>query len=502
MNRVLVLITLRPVICVIAFVALGIATARACAESPEPTTVVRLVFGRTPLTSVAACAVDDMDCRKSAITPASWAELRALPDVDSQAMPPPAEFGGLPLETLSQAWTIALRVDHQLAAKQYSASAARQSLYSARAQRWPSVDLESGYNVRSDEPSFRIAVPPAPTRTVPYAQDEGFSYRAKIEIPLYTSGRIGHGVDAANARAVAAALDVTDSLIDLKMQVAEEYVDVLRTQREVEVTQSTVRSLQSHSNDVELLFRHRQVPQNDLLAAQVATSDAKQRATQATLAADSGHAVYNRRLGRPLTSPVRIAELPIESVVEDLELLTDRAVSQRPGIARLAARAESLRHQACSVRARNQPQVSLQGEYAFEENQFQSPNGIVGLGIGVKWNIYDGGRRRYEAAALLQQAEALVRTRVDLESWIALRVRQAWLQVRETRERIEVTAEAIQQAEENLRVSKRRYSLGVGTNTEVLDAERSRTESSRNHDNARFDAVLAVLRLRHATGDL
>ena len=39
-------------------------------------------------------------------------------------------------------------------------------------------------------------------------------------------------------------------------------------------------------------------------------------------------------------------------------------------------------------------------------------------------------------------------------------------------------------------------------NTEVLDAESLRTETRRNHDNATYDAVLAVLRLRHATGDL
>jgi len=416
----------------------------------------------------------------------------------------PSPHDDMPLETLSQAWAVALQVDHQLAAKRLDASAASQSLHSAQAERWPLFGIESAYNLRSDEPSFRInsAAIPLAARTFPYAQDESFSYHAKIEIPLYTSGRIGHGVEAANARAASAALDVTDSLIDLKMQVAEEYVDVLRTQREVEVMQSTVRSLQAHSNDVEMLFRHRQVPQNDLLAAQVTTSDARQRATQATLAADSARAAYNRRLGRPMTSPVRIAELPIVPVAEDLDLLTDRALRQRPGIARLSAEAESLRHQASSLRAENLPQMALQGEYAFEENQYQSPNGIVGLGVGVRWNVYDGGRNRYEVAALLQRAKALVQARVDLESWIALRVRQAWLQVRETRERIEVTAEAIQQAEENLRVSKQRYSLGVGTNTEVLDAERSRTESSRNHDNARFDAVLAVLRLQHATGDL
>ena len=494
----------RSVIHLIVFAALVSAALPVCAETPPRAAVVRLVVDQAPPVSVPSEAAGDRHSGQLTIDPPLQAGIRRLPAVRSDWRPGGETDDAAPLETLIQAWAIAGSVDQQLAAKRWTASSSKQSAKSARAQRWPMVGLESAYNLKSDEPSFRIASAaiPLPVNSFPYAQDESFSCRAKIDIPLYTSGRIYHGIDAADARVVAAALDIKDSTIDLKMQVAEEYIGVLRARRELKVTESTVRSLQSHARDVEMLFRHRQVPRNDLLAARVKLLDARQRAIQASQAVDSSCATYNRRLGRPLTSPVRIAELPLESVTEDVDALTARAVRQRPGIARLAAQADSLRHRAANVRARSQPQVALQGEYAFEENQFQSPNGIVGLGVGVRWNVYDGGRRRYEAAALMQEAEAVARTRADLKSWIGLQVRRAWLEIQETRQRLEVTAEAIEQAEENLRVARRRYALSVGTNTEVLDAERSRSESFRNHDNATYDAVLAVLRLRHATGGL
>ena len=45
--------------------------------------------------------------------------------------------------------------------------------------------------------------------------------------------------------------------------------------------------------------------------------------------------------------------------------------------------------------------------------------------------------------------------------------------MQETRRRLEAAPEAIQQAEENLRVIRKRYSLGTATNTEVLDARPS-----------------------------
>ncbi|MHC4176814.1 MAG: TolC family protein, partial [Planctomycetota bacterium] len=211
---------------------------------------------------------------------------------------------------------------------------------------------------------------------------------------------------------------------------------------------------------------------------------------------------YNRRLGRSLTSAVRIAELPLEMVEEDVENLTIRALRTRPQIADLAAQVGALRNQAISLRAGNLPQFGLWGQYAFEENRFRTPEGIASVGVGVTYGVFDGGRNRHRAAALSQRAEALMRLRADLESMIALEVRRAWLDTQETRRRLEVTSEAIRRADENLRVARKRYLSGMGINTEVLDAETLRTETRRNHDNATYDAVLAVLRLRHATGEL
>ena len=472
--------------------------------------MTQTVRPESPVQGPASPPVDRLPPGAGATT--STAGGPSLPPADLRR--PPPEFVELPAgaggdvpgreETLEQAWVIALAVDQRLEARRWEVSSAGQSLQAARAQRWPVVALEGSYLVRSDEPAFRFGFPgvPLPTDVFPYAQDENFAFRTKVDLPLYTSGRIGHGIAAAAANVTSAELEVQDSTSNLKLRVAEEYVGVLRAQRDVEVTQSNVRSLEAHARDVELLFRHDQVPRNDLLAAQVALSNARQRAIQAANLLDASRAAYNRRLGRPLTAAVRIAELPLERVEGDVEGLTARGLGKRPQIARLAAQVAALRNQAVSLRAKNRPQFGLWGQYAFEENRFRTPEGIASVGVGVTYDVFDGGRNRHQAAALLQRAEGLMRLRADLESMIALEVRRAWLDTRETRRRLEVTSEAIQRAEENLRVARKRYLAGMGISTEVLDAESLRTETRRNHDNATYDAVLAVLRLRHATGEL
>ena len=416
---------------------------------------------------------------------------------------PPASSGRA-VESLEQAWAAAELADHGIRAQHWNESAAEQAALSAKAERWPVVGLEGSYTGRTAEPAFKVYLEglPLPFTTFPYEQRDNFAARATVDLPLYTGGRIEHEIAAAEADQAALALDTEEALMNLRMRVAEVYVAVLRAQRDVELTESTIRSLESHARDVETLFRQGQVRQTDLLAAQVALANARCDGVQAKNRLDNSRAAYNRHLGRPLAAPVVLAELPLETPPADVESLTGMAMHSRPTLARLTNGVQALEHRADSIRAKNSPQVSARGEYDYEQDIYKVPEGIGAAGIGVTWNVFDGGRNRFEARNLSEQAEALRCRREEIESLIALDVRRAWLDVQETRRRLDATPEAIQQAEENLRVVRKRYSLGTATNTEVLDAETLRTQAYRNHDTALYEAVLAVSRLRHATGQL
>ena len=122
--------------------------------------------------------------------------------------------------------------------------------------------------------------------------------------------------------------------------------------------------------------------------------------------------------------------------------------------------------------------------------------------IGVEWAIFDKGISRHRSGSLISQSSAQLNLRNDIASKIRLSVRQIWLDIHETQKRIFVTEKAMSQAEENLNVSTDRYRKGLGTNTEVLDAETLRTKSFLNYNNAMYDHILAMLRMRHAIGEL
>jgi outer membrane protein TolC len=174
----------------------------------------------------------------------------------------------------------------------------------------------------------------------------------------------------------------------------------------------------------------------------------------------------------------------------------------RPEIAQLSAQARALREQAAGRRAENAPQVALTGGYLYQQDEYIEPNDIAGVAVGVEWNPIDFGRASHQAAALTQKSEALIRMQEEVQSLIALEVRQKWLEFLTALERIEVARQTIVQADENVRVARQRYQQQVGTNTEVLDAESLRVQAYTNFYNSSYEAVLARLRLSRAVGDL
>ncbi len=409
--------------------------------------------------------------------------------------------GNAAAESLQQAWDTALSVDRGLKASRENTSAAASLLDAAKSARLPNVALEAGYTALNETPAAQVDLL-GQSLQMPLAQRESAAYKAMATLPLYTGGRITRGINAATAGLEAARLGETADGQNVKLRVADAYVSVLRASRMLKVTESHVISLQAHAQDVGNLNEQGMVAKTDLLSVRVALADAQQRKLQVGNGLDLARAAYNRLLGRPLDQPVSLEDLAPEATQEQFSALTGRALERRGELAALARQIEAMRHQAAAVRGETAPQVALSGGYGYQENRYQVHPGQWMITLGAKWNLFDGGVAGHRASAVERQAAALSQQRDELASIIALQVRQTWLDVQETRKRLIVTQSAIAQAEENLLVARDRYANGLATHTEVLDAETLRTGSESNHANALFDAALAGLRLKRATGEL
>ncbi len=417
---------------------------------------------------------------------------------------------GLPLsashaETLEEAWGVALSSDQGLQAVKSQTQAAMATVSAAKARRLPTIDVEAAFTQLDDTPgldlsSLGLELPDA------ISHDNFLAASAQINLPLYTSGQISNGISAASAALDANRDQEVAAVQNLKLAVADAFVLVLRATHAVNVANANVDSLQGHATDVQNLFDKGLVPQNDLLAVQVSLANAQQKALQTANGLDIAKAAYNRQLGRALDAEVSLDEVMPQvdplARTEELNELTATALDNRSELSALLNKTSALSFQGEAERASTKPKVGLNATYRYLENDVLDDENLASVALGVSWSLYDGGLARHRASALEQQAQSARDLNEDLDSGIRLQVRSAWLSINEARRRMSVTKKAVVQADQNLKVAKDRYRNGIGTNTEVLDAETLRSVSQLNDNDARYDAALARLKLARSLGVL
>ena len=213
-------------------------------------------------------------------------------------------------ENLRDAWAIALGTNQQLQASRQTSAAAGQELASSRSARLPQIQTLNAQAFLTNP----ISVPSSSgqPKAAPGGQEQFTISAVAAIVPIYTGGRIRNTIASNSAQWNASKADEATTALDLKLEVARAYVDVLRASRGVAVAESNVVSLTAQARDVGNLVTQGRGIRNDLLAAQVARANAQQRKIQVRNRLSIAWATYNRYLCRPMDTVVPLEELAQE----------------------------------------------------------------------------------------------------------------------------------------------------------------------------------------------
>lgn len=135
-------------------------------------------------------------------------------------------------------------------------------------------------------------------------------------------------------------------------------------------------------------------------------------------------------------------------------------------------------------------------------NPFERWFGASSLSIGARIPIYDSGVRKVQI-----QRQQLSLVKIDngaeqLRESFELQNSQALMSLTNGLQSLEVQRRNLALAEEVLRVSKIKYTQGLGTNLEVINASASLKEAQTNYIAALYDVLIAKVDLDKARGEL
>ncbi|MHB0913558.1 MAG: TolC family protein [Armatimonadota bacterium] len=320
--------------------------------------------------------------------------------------------------------------------------------------------------------------------------------------PIDAFGIIRTGKRAASANRSAFEYGYEAQINDTTLEAKTAFFTVLRAQEFLRVQSETVTQLEAHLADAELNLQAGTIAKFDVLRAQTELADARQGLISAQNGVDLAKASLNAVLGRPVDEPVEPADPGRPEFIDiPIDRCVDSACNYRPEARRADAQVSLSRELTSIAEKSRMPSINLTWSYNHDFDVIaSSPASSWQAILGASFKLYDGGENK----AVVERAQSDTRSaqamREQTTLAISLDARQAYLGLKESKERITAAETALEQAREAMRLADVRYKAGVSTQLELLDARAALTRAETNHVNALYDYQIALAKLERAVG--
>lgn len=321
-------------------------------------------------------------------------------------------------------------------------------------------------------------------------------------IPIYTGGKLSGTIDQAKANYKYYLVGEQKAYNDMRETVTNSYYGMLQADNVQNLSRESVNRLEEHLKNVKAQYDVGVVAKVDVLRSEVELADAQQTLIQAENAYHIAEATLNKIVGLPMDTTLKLQDsMQYTPYDNDMKYCLDYAAEHRPDLEQARQNVEAAKGALKVARSGYMPQVSASASQNWNDTNWPGDeNGNWSVGVGVSMNIFDTGvtlSKIHGAEADLAKAEESYRDAVDS---IMLEVRSTYLNLREAEKRIKTTEVAVAKAEEDYHIAQVRYMAGVGTNTDVLDAQVALTDAQNNYVQSLYDYNTSKTSLETAIG--
>jgi len=398
--------------------------------------------------------------------------------------------------TLDEGLKIVVESGRDVTIARSDEDAARSAVSLARSPWLPSVDLYGNETWLRYQPQAIFG-----PNIVPTSQDKYLTYGVRVTQMLYDFGKTSSSIGAAQYGVKAREIDTLRTKNQAAMEFIISYLDFLESEKLLQVAGEEVTRYEAHEKDAEARLKAGVSTRNEVLQADVTLSDSRQRYLTADNLVSFRASKINSLLLKPLNDPVNASEVqssPAAGIT--LEQAWSVAEAENTDLkdldARIAAKDENVR----TAQAEYFPTLYVSGGYEYLENRYMVNQDNWSVIAGVNINLFAGGASSSKVAIARSELRSLKLIRDRMLDNIRLSVKNAYLDLQSSQQKMEVTKTAVAQAEENLRLERLRYKDGVGTATDVLDAVTLMTTAESNSWRSLYGVKRAEAALLYSMG--
>jgi outer membrane protein TolC len=306
------------------------------------------------------------------------------------------------------------------------------------------------------------------------------------------------------------------SLTQSKQQVAENvmkaYYGILVNEKRLSILQLNVGRLDTLLKETKALNAQGFVEKIDVQRLEVQANNLRTELENVYRLQELSYSLLKFQMGYPMEEPMRLSET-LEQIELSQSLLVDQDVpfnyGNRIEYSILKTQENLAELDLKSIKAGYYPRLVAGASYGYNAgaNSFGDlvtkpwfDNATISFSLQIP--IFDGFSKKYKA---IQSANNLQKVRQSfdlLKSSIDLQRYQSAISLKNSLESLKEQKANLDLANEISRVSRVKYTQGVGSNLEVLNAETSIKESQANYFTALYNALIAKVELAKSNGTL
>lgn len=414
--------------------------------------------------------------------------------------------------SLEEAIEIALKNNKDLQIARLELQRSEAELRAALADQLPTLDGQLEFTKNEQDISTSLGTSETAARDT-----ESLTGQIELGYNVYDGGRRDANITRSRRQVHLSKLEIERISEETRFTTTNSYYELQNSDAQVAIAQAAVEDFSQTLRDAQLLERAGLGTKFDVLQAEVDLANANQALTRGI----ANQRTARRQLAQILSIGQQV-ELTAADPIEEagvwafsLEESIVKAYKNRVELEEFLVQKEINEQDREIALSSIRPQVSLFANYFFTDtfkNNIESDGlsvdtatGYLGgynVGARVTWRFFDGGRAFAEQDAENRNIDIDETNFAKQRDQIRLQVESAYYQMVANKENISTTEKAVITATESLRLARLRFQAGVGTQTDVINAQRSLTESRGNFLQAVIGYNQSLNELQRAVSNL
>lgn len=410
--------------------------------------------------------------------------------------------------TLQEA--VQLGVDNSKSLKVSNAKVveANESLTSTKMMQYPDLKISGSY-MRFNSPNVDVKLNTGSDTSGSGLGSGEFNQvmygMATASLPLFSGLKIRNAIESSKYLKKAAELDAKSDKDALVQNTISAYYNLYKAQAALKLVNENLKQAQQRVKDFTNLEANGLIARNDLLKVQLQESNIE----LALMDAENNLKISNYNMDLMLgidentTLELDATDLGRSTNAQTLEYWENSALTNRSDYLALQQRQYASAAGVKSAKGDYYPTLGLSGGYIAAN----IPNAIVvtnavNVGVGLSYNLANlckNGSKVKEAKARQTQLEWAA---LQLNDGIKMEIHRSYQNYLESLKKIEVYQKAVDQANENYRITKNKYDNALATTTDLLDADVAQLQAGINFEYAKADAEVAYNKLYEAAGTI